>query len=312
MDGILAIEHNRQALKRILATLFAMMGLSSGGQFTVVPPEAAAGQNPAQAAKSKLSPAHTLPRHLYLTVLRLLRPAEAAARRLIIASARGLSVALPPPRPAKKPKPTPSILRKGVGTGIILLSARPGALPGTYYYFPRKGSGMSEAGAGGKRGGCARRLALPLLDPLPRPLRRRRPPQTAVPRISLPGYTEPFPIKVRQPPTPHDSIDATRLRQRLAALASALDDLPGQARRFARWTARRDAAAAQNSGTQGRPLGRKFRRIWPLRPGRPPGGRTSGRPRDVEARRAKTREIDEILTHSHALAMFALEHPDTS
>ena len=61
MDGILAIEHNRQALKRILATLFAMAGFGSGGQFTFFPQEGALAQNRAQAEKSKLSPALTLP-----------------------------------------------------------------------------------------------------------------------------------------------------------------------------------------------------------------------------------------------------------
>ncbi len=197
MDGILAIEHNRQALKRILATLFAMAGFGSRGQFTFFPQEGASAQNRAQAEKSKLSPALTLPRHLYLSVLRLLRPARSAVRRLIIASARGLTITLPPSRPARKPKPAPTILRNGVGTGIILLRAHPGAFPGSVHYFPQRGT--PETGAGGKKKSCPQQL--PLLDPFPRPFRRRRPPQTAVPRITLPGYTDPFPIKVRQPPS---------------------------------------------------------------------------------------------------------------
>ncbi len=103
MDWTLAIEKNREALKRILAMLVAMVtaanGGSAGGQFTFFPQVDAPSQNPALAEKSKLSPAPTpaptLPRHLHRLVLRLLRPAEAATRRLIIIAARGLVVELP-------------------------------------------------------------------------------------------------------------------------------------------------------------------------------------------------------------------------
>ncbi|MFI0844551.1 hypothetical protein ACH196_11170, partial [Mesorhizobium sp. IMUNJ23232] len=78
MDGNAAIEKNREALKRILAMLVGMAEMAGG--------------------------ASTLPRHLYRAILRLLRPAESAARRLIIATARGIVVTLPPFRP-RKPKP---------------------------------------------------------------------------------------------------------------------------------------------------------------------------------------------------------------
>jgi hypothetical protein len=90
MDWNGAIEKHREALTHILAALVAMAGL--GGQFTFFPPEGASPQGSAQAEKSKPSPA--LPRHLRLAVLRLLRPAESATRRLIIALARGLVIAL--------------------------------------------------------------------------------------------------------------------------------------------------------------------------------------------------------------------------
>ncbi len=112
MDWNLAIEKNREALKRILAMLVAMVSasgggspggqVSAGGQFPFFPQVDAPSQNPALAEKSKLSPASTpaptLPRHLHRFVLRLLRPAEAATRRLIIIAARGLVVELAPPR----------------------------------------------------------------------------------------------------------------------------------------------------------------------------------------------------------------------
>ena len=46
----------------------------------------------------------TLPRRLHRAILRLLRPAESAVRRLIVIAARGLVVPPSPQRPAK-PKP---------------------------------------------------------------------------------------------------------------------------------------------------------------------------------------------------------------
>ena len=112
MNWELAIEKNHGALKRILATLVAMVEMngaggqsSAGGQFTFFPQEGSVASRSDQAEKSKLSPAPilnanadrpaTLPRHLHRFVLRLLRPAEAATRRLIIIAAQGLTVTLP-------------------------------------------------------------------------------------------------------------------------------------------------------------------------------------------------------------------------
>ena len=49
----------------------------------------------------------------------------------------------------------------------------------------------------------------------------------------------------------------------------------------------------------------------PLRSGRPPGGRLSRF--DPSARRSNNiREVDEVLAHAHALALYALRYPDTS
>ena len=98
MDWSAAIEKHREALTHIVATLVAMAGL--GGQLAFLPQEGASPRGSAQAEKSKPSP--PLPRHLRLAVLRLLRPAESAARRLIIALARGLVVTLPPPRKPRR------------------------------------------------------------------------------------------------------------------------------------------------------------------------------------------------------------------
>lgn len=243
MDWNAAIEKNREALKRVLAMLVAMAGLDG---------------RPA-----------TLPRHLHRAVLALLRPAEAAARRLIIVAARG--IALPPARP-RKPDPARSIRRNGVVT-------------------PR-----------GLRSG-ARTPRLPLADTLPRWGAPPRPKACGFPRISIPGLTLPYPAP--RAPSPDDPISAARLALRLGALARALDNLPGEARRFARWRARGagaagvpDAAATKDGNA--RPA-RRFRRCWPLRPGPPPGGRS--RPRH---------EVHDILGVVHGLAFWALAPPDTS
>jgi hypothetical protein len=268
MDWNAAIEKHREALKCILAALVAMAGLADGRK--------------------------TLPRHLYRAVLRLLRPAEAAARRLIIVAARGLVVTLPPPR-QRKPSPAPTVLRNGVGTGIlmprgVLLPPRPTP--------PLKGEGVAEAsespsplrGGVGGGGKSAPPLGFQLLDPLRLP-RPRRPIARGVPRISVPGFTVPFPVP--PPPAPDDPIDATRLGRRLAALGSALDDLPAHARRFAGWRAR----VLQSRGLpNARP-----RRAWPLRPGRPPGWR-----------RRPEHEVHDVLNAAHGLAFWALNRPDTS
>ncbi|MFI0845955.1 hypothetical protein [Mesorhizobium sp. IMUNJ 23232] len=121
------------------------------------------------------------------------------------------------------------------------------------------------------------------------------------------------------PPSRDDPMNAAKLTLRLDALGQALDDLPGQAQRFARWKVRNDAAlqrdrAARDAAAAGGKQGSvRFRRFSPLRRGRPPGGRL---PRfDPDApRRKNIREVDEILAHANAMAFYALEPPrrDTS
>jgi hypothetical protein len=221
-------------------------------------------------------------------------------------------VTLPPPRP-RGAKPASIFLSKPGGTGIYL--------PPGVSAFPLRED---------VRGPAARTPSLPLLDPLRRSFhpRPKRPVQTSIPRISFPCVTAPSPITPYCPPAPDDPLDATRLALRLQALGAALDDLPGQAKRFARWRARkhagRDAAGAQNrnpdaagaqnkstgaAGAQNRNPGaagaqnkRRARRVWPLRPGRAPGQRPA---------RHRT-EVHEVLNDLHWLAFEVLEHRDTS
>lgn len=287
MDWNLAIEINREALRRVVAMLVAMVSHSAIGSWQSDAAPTATG--PTDCPLPTGGCRFTLPRHLHRAVLRLLRPAESAARRLIIVFARGIVAA---PGAGRRPaRPTTPHTREGE-----LARALPSPLWGG------SGSNRSEVEMA-RRGDVeaakpspVRRLALPLLDPLKPSFRRKRPTPSAMPRISLPGFTRPFPIKPRPSLTPGDALDATRLGLRLRALVAALDDLPAQARRFARWRARSTAA---NGTPACRP--KKFRRAWPLRPGRPPG-----------ALRRPGHEVHDILGNLQGLARRALEQPDTS
>ena len=244
MDWDLAIERNREALLRIVAALFAMAGLTE----SVI-----RGPDPRIA---------TLPRHLRCAVLRVLRPAESAVRRLVIIAARNMRVEAhpvravilgPAPRQAKRRRceRPPSVKVKTVAK--------------------------------------ATNLSLPLIDPLKRfhfgPVRKK---PKGFPRISIIGVTEPRPIPEYRIPSPGDPVDAAPLCRRLHALRRALDDLDGQAKRLARWRARRDAGLL------------RAKRLSPMRPGWPPG-----------FRRRPIHAVDDVLRECHALAV-QLQRDDTS
>lgn len=256
MDWAAAIERNHAALKRVLALLVAMSGF--GGGFSFARREGAAAASQMRVGEGNPSP--TISRPLHRAVLRLLRPAEAAVRRLVIVMARDLVV--PPARP--KPASAAILRRPGVKAG------RP--------QRPRAPS-------------------LPLLDPLRMP-RRKRPSASGVPRICVPGFTAPFPIVVRRPGEP---VSSAGLVRRLEALGRVLDDPARQARRFARWRANVAASTRETAGAGGRSGKILFRRVWPLRPGRPPGWQ-----------RRSTHEVHELLTVVHGLAFWVLEPSDTS
>ena len=84
----LAIERHRKPLLRIVATLFAMIGLAEGGRV------------------------ERLSSPVYRAVLRVLLPAESAVRRLIVVAAHGLTLKPPVKRSTASPK-GPVIPRKG-------------------------------------------------------------------------------------------------------------------------------------------------------------------------------------------------------
>ena len=78
MDWDLAIKRNSEALKGIIEALFALLGLDGTERSS------------------------RIPQPLHRAVLRVLRPAESAVRRLIVVAARGLVVKLAPSRPMPK------------------------------------------------------------------------------------------------------------------------------------------------------------------------------------------------------------------
>jgi hypothetical protein len=234
-------------LQRIVAALFALAGIVEGR----VP--------------------GILPRHIHRAILRVLRPAESAVRRLIMIAARGLVLAPRPSRPAP-------------------ISLIPNSNPNT-----------------------ARIPSFNLLDPLKRfapssnnanstnfwddeneneDLTENTAFIRAIPRISLPGLFDPTftPPKVA---LPDGLINANHLARRLIALQKALDTLPNQARRLARWQAKRAVLRQQFPL---RPL-----RLAPFRPGFPSGHR-----------RHHVDEVHGILRECHLLMLDACSQSDTS
>ena len=193
-----------------------------------------------------------LPPSLYHAVSRMLLPTESAVRRLIAIAARGLKVKLAPARP-----------------------------------MPR---GLAFAGKGGGQ------IAFQLFDTRQRFSRSsQRRAATVVPRIHffadsplVPLFqTRPTESPVPEPDEADEAIDATRLGRRLAAVMMALENLPQQAQRLARWKARRGRI-------------KKPTFLSPFRPGPPPGHRKEA-----------MEEIDFVLRECHGLARDAL-YEDTS
>jgi hypothetical protein len=170
-------------------------------------------------------------------ILRLLRPAEAAARRLIVVAARGIEVEAPRRRADKALTAIERlqaagllVIREGVNLGLARAwsEPQPAAEP-----QPVK----------------SRLPAFPLVDPLRR-----------FDTKSWHGQ-RPFPRDGFEPAGADEEVNAARLCRRLQALKHALDDLPGQAHRLARRRARRDAGRLCST------------RFPPIRPGHPPGHR---------------------------------------
>jgi hypothetical protein len=245
MDWPYAINRHHNALLRIVAVLFAVVGLAEGGALS------------------------TLPRHVYRTVMLVLRPAESAVRRLVVMAARGLVVA---PRPFRV-APAGIIPRAGAGAKRLPVFCLMDPLKHFGPFFGDVDDDEDEEDADHDYDEYQ---------------------SWSPPRISVPGYLDP--VFLAPPPAPSslDSVNAQSLARWLMALKLALDDLPKQARRLARWQARRDLA--RQSQTPFRP-----RRMSPFRPGLPPG-----------YRKRQCHEVDEVLLDCHSLALYASAPANTS
>ncbi|MFN0193027.1 MAG: hypothetical protein ACKVP5_13800 [Aestuariivirga sp.] len=185
MDWDLAMNRNRDALIRIVVTLFAMLGLSEGASID------------------------RIPRTLHTAILHILRPAEAAVRRLIVAAARGMVVKPSVPRPM----PTGEIVRKGTGKNrrpaFRLEDIRP-----------------------------------PMAPPEPRPKHALKSfsPADLTPAALRALHKKSRDVIAKSKPAPpkDGKVNAASLARRLQAISLALEDLSGQARRLLRWRARRE------------------------------------------------------------------------
>jgi hypothetical protein len=219
-----AEERDRSALAGIVAALFAMLGLAAGGR---------------------------IPYELRRRILRVLRPAESAVRRLIVVFARGLKVKAAPPRPAP--------------VGLVRAKEPNRVLPFQLFDPRRRFSNAPP------------RPAAPVVAPRIRSFEDA----SSGPIFSFAASTEKPAEEAAQE---GDGLIAwANLLRRLKAIKDALADLPRQARRLARATARR-----------GKSEGLKLQ--TPLRPGAAPG-----------YRRRPSHEIDHILERFQWRARRALD-----
>ncbi len=219
MDWTTAIDRNRDALLRMLAATFVMAG---GGVVSV------------------------LPRCVRTEIFRVLRPAEAALRRLvvIVKEDMGLQARV--------------VARAAAGFPARISGGSGERAPGFVLFDRRK---RFEADNG-------RRLT------------------AGEPNIRFfDGYDAV--IAAKSVALPDDLVNAVRLCRRMRAMRLVLDDLPKQARRLARWEAKRASERAETG-----------RYIRPMRPGRPPGHRARGK-----------HPVDFVLRDCHALALFLLHPP---
>lgn len=192
-----------------------------------------------------------LPLHVYQLIARVLYPAESAVRRLIVIAARGLAVSAP----RLRPMPKGLVIERKTQDRVSF------QLFDTRKHFD---------------------------DPDDAPIAITGPRIRSIDALSP---RELFLAQFVRPPDAPDGFSSAaeteRIRHRLDVLKSALDHLPREARRMARWITRR--AMMKNPPFTS-----------PLRPGPPPGRRS--RP---------GHEIDQVLNECHALAWQALR-PDTS
>jgi hypothetical protein len=196
MDWDFSIERNRGQLLGTIMGLFALIGLAEG------------------------SVIERLSRPVYRGVLRQLRSAESAVRRLIIVMARDIKVE-PRPRRPRPSRPVSGGKRKVQGNGEGQRRSRP---PSFKLCDPQK---RSDAGK----------------------VRRRRRYKGPEPRIRVLDYDTRIPEFLRgqaSPPAPapqqveivkDNTVNAKRLCRRLFAIIGALKNMEREAKRYALWLA---------------------------------------------------------------------------
>ena len=209
MDWDLAIKRNSEALVEIVADLFAMLGLAL------------------------TNGAVQLPWPTYRAVLRILRPAESALRRLIVIAARGLVV-----KPgSSRPRPAGAVKTRKGGTSH----------PSFQLFDPRKRIMLPRRMAPAR---SSARLHIFTADSGLVTVWPQRPPAIS---------PAPHP-----PPSADGLVNGARLIRRLEALEGALEDLPRQARRLVRWRMRQEKAPSPSFKSPlrpGYPPGHRKRKI---------------------------------------------------
>ena len=210
MDWDRAISRNRTNLLRIVAALFFYAGLDEGG-------------------------ADVVPRRVWRRIVLLLRPAEAAARRLIILAASGIT--LPPLSPLAagsegRVETRGSTPQSRSDRGGNSISAPDTPLCRLVPTSPPQGG----------------RVALFRLTDLPR-------------RFDIEAWNNgrPFPEGGFELADADEEVNARPLSRRILSLKAALDDIEGHAKRLARWKARQARLPVT------------VRRFSPIRRGHPPG-----------------------------------------
>jgi hypothetical protein len=248
MDFKLAIEHNRAPLLVEILKLFAMIGLAEG--VTV----------------------ERISRPLHREVLKILRTAESAVRRLIVTAARDIVVEYTPRPPAgpKKPKTSsgdkPKAKPKADGEAKPRRKRRPlfnlfDALRRVGHFFRKK-----------------KRRFEPRIRVLGDPPDTRHRMYTDLGTRPEPPPAPPPPVVEEKAPIDDGMVSTANLIRRLLAVLDAVQDIQGHAMRLAHWEARPKEE-------------RRPERWSPLRAGRPPGFR----------QRAKY-AVDDILKECHWLA----------
>lgn len=238
------IDHHTAALLRIIAGLMAWAGMVEGG------------------------PVERIAWSKYQAILRILRPAESAVRRLIVVAAARLPIKLRTKPPARKPKTRPK-RSAGPENAEVGKGARTGRYIFSLFDPPRRNSDESEPNDGPKSGHGSRQSG------------------NGGPRVwSVDAFLADAearfrgrPDALRGGPAADGTVAAKRLCRRLQAMVQALEDLPRQAKRYAAW---------RNIPVEERPP----HRVNAVRPGRPPW-----------LPRKSTHEVHEILRECQFMMM---------